>query len=280
MPCRNVEPAYFRQALASVRAQTSPRWRLLIAIDAGDDGSTAALLAEPGAWRDRRVSVVRGQVPRVTGTLNAGLRRVRTPYACILHADDLLDARAIEVLERAIEQHPTVDYFHSSRIYVDDDGRQIGARAAQESVSVDDFKRRGPVKHLHCYKVTSALAIGGMDETLGPHAADDYDFPWRMAEAGFTFKAIPEYLYAVRDHRRHFRLTTHVPLDVQVAEMTKIFRKHGMTEAEIESEIQRRTGGYLRQALYRDEADRIAKERAGFDIRAGWREVLPAPPPP
>jgi glycosyltransferase involved in cell wall biosynthesis len=278
MPCRNVEPSYFREALDSVRAQTSPRWRLCIVIDAADDGSTAAILSAPGAWRDRRVSVVQATAPRVTGALNAGLRSARTPYVCTLHADDVLEERAIEVLERAIREHPAVDYFHSSRIYIDDDGRQIGALQAREHFSLEDFKHFGPVMHLHCFKVDSALAVGGMDEALGPHAADDYDFPWCLAEAGFTFMAIPDFLYRYRDHRRHERLTTHVPLDVQVAEYVKIWTKHGMTEAEIAEQIHRRTSGYLRQALFLNEDDRRDKERHGFDIRTGWREMpLPSP---
>jgi glycosyltransferase involved in cell wall biosynthesis len=272
MPCRNVEPSYFRQALDSVREQTSPRWRLCIAIDAADDGSTAALLSQPDAWRDDRLSVVRSAAPRVTGTLNAGLRHVHTPYVAILHADDLLDARAIEVLERAIGRYPDVDYFHSSRTYIDDDGLRLRAREAREWKALEEFKRWGPVKSLHCFKVQAALAIGGMDEALGPHAADDYDFSWCMAEAGFRFKAIPEYLYAVRDHRRHFRLTTHVPLDTQVAELVKILKKHRLTDEEIEAEVRRRTAGYMRQALFLNEADRLEKERNGYDIRNGWRE--------
>ncbi len=272
MPCRNVGASYFRAALDSVRAQSSPRWRLCIAIDADDDGSTAALLSQPDAWSDPRMTVIGSYARRITGTLNAGLRHVRTPYVCILHADDLLEEQAIAVLEDNILRYPSVDYFHSSRRYIDDDGRQIGVREACEAFALDDFKRWGPVKSVHCFRVAAALAIGGMDETLGLHGADDYDFSWCMAEAGFAFKAIPEYLYRVRDHRRHERLTTHVPLDTQIAESVKIWKKHGMTEAEIQEQIRTRSAGYLRQALYLNDDDRREKERSGFDIRTGWRE--------
>ena len=84
--------------------------------------------------------------------------------------------------------------------------------------------------------------------------------------------AIPECLYYYRDHREHFRLTTHVPLDRQVSELRKIWTKHGLTDGEIESQIERRTRGYLQQALFRDEQDRIKKEASGFDPHQGWRE--------
>ena len=128
------------------------------------------------------------------------------------------------------------------------------------------------MKHLHCWKVDAALTIGGMDETLGLHGADDYDFSWCMAEGGYTFKAIPECLYYVRDHRTHFRLTTHVPLETQIKELKKIWTKHGMTEREQEQEIRTRKAGYLRQAIFLNDEDKRQKEEANYDIRQSWRQ--------
>ena len=84
--------------------------------------------------------------------------------------------------------------------------------------------------------------------------------------------AIPECLYYYRDHREHFRLTTHVPLDRQVSELRKIWTKHGLTDGEIEAQTERRIKGYLRQVLYANEQDRLEKESRGFDARRGWRK--------
>ena len=41
-----------------------------------------------------------------------------------------------------------------------------------------------PVKHLMCWRRALGLEIGGMNEAVSDHGCDDYDFPWRMAEAG------------------------------------------------------------------------------------------------
>ena len=273
MWCRNVEMSFFREALGSVRSQTSPRWELCIIVDADDPDAPAAIVPEIESCTDSRIFVAENESRLITGAFNTGMRKATTPYVCVLHADDLLDRRAVEILHGYIKQHADVDYFHSSRIYIDDDGVEISdIRRSIDSFTLDDFKNFGPVKHLHCFKVGSALAIGGMDESLGLHGADDYDFPWSMAEAGYTFKAISEPLYYYRDHRRHYRLTTHVPLDAQVNDLVKIWRKHGMTEREIEDQIQRRTAGYLKQALYLDEEDRGRKESEGYDARQGWRQ--------
>jgi glycosyltransferase involved in cell wall biosynthesis len=273
MACRSVEPAFFREALQSVLAQTSDRWRLCIIVDSDDPDTGTVIGAEVRCVGDSRISVLELEPKRITGKFNAGMRDATTPYVCVLHADDLLDERAVEVLSRYIAECPEVDYFHSSRVYMDDAGVRISQIwRSVESFTLADFKNLGPVKCLHCFKVRSALAIGGMDESLGLHGGDDYDFSWSMAEAGYKFKAIVECLYYYRDHRSHYRLTTHVPLDVQVGELRKIMRKHGMTELEIAEQIRRRTAGYLRQAIFLDGEDKARKERAGFDIRRGWRQ--------
>lgn len=274
--CRNPHPQFLREALASVTSQTSRRWRLQVILDDDDPGGRAAAgdaLASIAAAHDGRFALLRNEGRRITGAFNTGMHHAETPWVCVLHADDLLDRRAIAILNRHIARRPFVDYFHSARRYVDDEGRPVsGVRRPVPRVRPSDFVDYGPVKSLHCWKVAAALAIGGMDESLGLHGADDYDFPWRMAEAGCAFHPIPDCLYSFRDHRSHHRLTTHVPLDRQVAELRRILRKHRVPDAEIERQIERRTSGYLRQALYRDDEDRRRKEHEGFDIRSGWRQ--------
>ncbi|NNE09716.1 MAG: hypothetical protein HKN20_14240, partial [Gemmatimonadetes bacterium] len=156
----------------------------------------------------------------------------------------------------AIESSPDIDYFHSSRVHVDEHDAPIAEPyESRESFTLEDFKVRGPVKHLHCWRVSKALATGGMDESLGPHGADDYDFPWTMMEAGARFQAIRDCLYFYRDRGAQKRLTTHVPRETQVRELVKIFRKHGMTEEEIEEQVAIRSAGYLQQALYETDED-------------------------
>jgi glycosyltransferase involved in cell wall biosynthesis len=247
MPCRNAHVEFLEEALESVFLQDSGRWELLIVDDHSDDRATLRVLRSIAARRDERVRVVTSRGRMVTGALNTGMSLARTPFVCALHCDDLLDPRAISVLTRAIETHVEVDYFHSARRFIDESGRQLsGVYPARESFSLDDFVQGCPVKALHCWRVSAGIGAGGMDESIGLHAADDYDFPWRVAEAGYLFRAIPDCLYSIRDHRAHFRLTTHVPLDRQIAEFVTMFRKHRVDELEIEREVERRKADYLR----------------------------------
>jgi glycosyltransferase involved in cell wall biosynthesis len=273
MPCRNAHPDFLREALTSVFAQTAVDWKLLVIDDASDDAATLETLAALVATPDPRVRVVRSEGKSVTTALNTGMRHATTGYVCVLHCDDLLDPTAIAVLARWIDDRPDIDYFYSSRMFVDEEGRPLsGVYAARPFHDVRELERGCPVKPLHCWRLDSALAIGGMDETFGLHGGDDYDFVWSMADAGYTFAGIPDCLYYIRDHRAHYRLTTHVPLDTQVRELAGILRKHGVPESRVGAEIERRKRGYLRQALFETEDDRLAKERSRFDIASGWRE--------
>jgi glycosyltransferase involved in cell wall biosynthesis len=268
MPSKNVKTSFFKEALNSVYSQSTFLWNLIIIVDNFDE----EFLRNFDSVDDRRVSLLKNESQLINGALNTGMKYATTPYVCSLHCDDLLDKAAIEVMCRYIRKYPDIDFFHSSRLYIDENGCPISSvYRARESFALSDFKDYGPVKHLHCWKVSSALAIGGMDESLGLHGGDDYDFPWCMAEAGYSFKAVVECLYYKRDHRAYYRLSTHVPLERQIEELKKIWRKHRMTEREIECQISRRRGSYLKEALYVDEQDRIRKEKEGFDIHRGWR---------
>jgi glycosyltransferase involved in cell wall biosynthesis len=273
IPCRNAHVGFLAEALESVFAQSTSRWELLLVDDASDDRRTLEALEGISARGDERVRVAASASRHVTGALNTGMSLTRTPFVCALHCDDLLDERALEILNRSIGADPSVDYFYSSLRYIDETGRPLGRiRPAKPFGSLDAFLSGCPVKHLHCWRVSAALAIGGMDESLGPHAGDDYDFAWSMAEAGYVFRTIPDCLYSYRDHREHYRLTTHVPLDVQTSELARILAKHGVPEERARAELERRRRLYLRQALYATEPDRRRKEAEEHDVRAGWRQ--------
>lgn len=276
MPCKDPDGVFFKNALESVIKQTSPTWNLIVIDDHSEEIETLKYLKELSKSKDKRVSVIKNQSKRITGALNTGMKFAETPYVCSLHCDDLLDRKAIEVLNDYINRYPDIDYFHSSRLHIDETGSPVGpVLRARESFELFDFKNFCPIKHLHCWKVKSSLYIGGMDECLGLHGADDYDFPWCMAEAGFSFKAIQECLYYYRDHRAHYRLTTHVPLNSQIAELKKIFKKHNLDEKEIVDQIERRKRGYLRQALFKDAEDKRIKEKDLHSVLCnGWRERI------
>lgn len=272
MPVKEFHPEYLERALTSILRQTSPAWRLLVVVDEPPAGQLAAVLAP--ALRDERVDVVVNESTGLAGAINTGMRQAATEYTAILLGDDMWAPEAVEVLTRCWERSPEVDFFHSSRVIVDEQDRPISPfYRARERFTLDDFLGGSPVKHLLCWRRSAGLSIGGLDESLSSVGPDDYDFPWSMAEAGFRFEAIPECLYVYRDHRECFRLTTHRPRSTHTRELRRILRKHGVRRLRVEQAVARAKANYLRQCLYRSPADRWLKERLGHDPRRGWRDT-------
>jgi GT2 family glycosyltransferase len=271
LPVKEFHPEYLARALASMLEQTSPAWRLLIV---GEEPMTDGLAdALAPALRDKRVELVVNEGRQLAGAINTGMRRAATEYTAILLGDDEWAPEAVEVLGGAIERSPDVDFFHSSRVIIDEDSQAISSiYRAQERFTLEDFVHGSPVKHLLCWKRSAGLAIGGLDESLNSVGPDDYDFPWSMAEAGMRFEAIPECLYRYRDHRDSFRLTTHLPRSTHTRELRRIFRKHGTSRLRTELFVNYARVTYLRQCLYRSSLDRRVKERLGADPHRGWRE--------
>lgn len=272
MPVKHYHPVFLRKAVASVVCQTSSHWNLLVLIEPEDAARFEEILVTER--QDARIHVVANQGRKLAGALNTGIRVAAAEFVTILLADDLLAADTVAVLLRAIASHPEVDFFHSARRYVDEEDRFCSSiYAPRPTVTVADFVRGSPVKHLLCWRRATALAIGGLDESLDSVGPDDFDFPWSMAEHGAVFHALPQCLYLYRDHRASYRLTTHLPLSVQQRGIKQIMRKHGVGRALIRQHLAVARRSYLRQCLFRSRVDKWIKEAWGYDPRKGGREA-------
>ncbi len=271
MALKRYHPLFLERAIASVIAQDSPAWRLLVIVEQLDLLQFQELLSS--ALTDPRIELVTHPGHGIAAPLNAGMRHATTEFVGILHGDDLWSSDSVRVLLRNIAAQPGVDFFHSSRRFIDEDDRSLsGVYEAKARFSVEDFHWSSPVKHLLCWRREFALAIGGIDESLPSVGPDDYDFPWVMMERGATFRAVRECLYIYRDHRQSYRLTTHLPLTVHRDGIRRILEKHAVPPAIIEQRLAESERSYLQQCLYESEADMQVKQASGHDPRTGWRE--------
>lgn len=274
MPLKNYHPVFLRKSLESVLNQTSPFWHLLIVVEKAEFESFKALLEKE--QKDCRVEIIVNQGWRLAGAINSGMKYATTEYVALLLADDRWSVDAVKVLTENIARYPHIDFFHSSRRYIDEQDNFISSvYTSKGNVKVADFKF-APVKHLLCWRKDKALSFGGLDETLsslvGP---DDYDFPWTMAENGATFKAIKECLYYYRNHCECFRLTTHTPLSVNRREVGRILKKHnvGLVSRMLiltRKRIQAQVGS---PCLYRSNFDKWITEKIGYDVRKRWKQI-------
>lgn len=270
MPLKQYHPDFLRKALNSVFSQSSAHWELSIIVEKSDQKHLAPLLERE--LLDLRVTLIFKQGRRLGGSLNSGMRHARSEFVAILFGDDMWHTDAVKVLNRAIVANPRVDFFHSSRIIINEQDQPISSvHYSKDSFRIEDFLHASPVKHLLCWRRELGLAVGGIDESHN-HGPDDYDFPWTMAEAGAVFHAIKEPLYLYRDHRESYRLTTHVPLSSQKWALRRILKKHGIPPETIKKRLAAAEASYLKQCLFENRRDHDQKIKNGYDPRLGWRD--------
>lgn len=96
VPGRDVQ-AFAPAAIASLQAQTEPRWRAIL-IDDGSLDATGSVFADAAA-SDPRFTLLRHEASRGLGAArNIGIERVDTPLLGFLDADDALTPSALELL--------------------------------------------------------------------------------------------------------------------------------------------------------------------------------------
>lgn len=269
LPLRHYHPAFLREAMASMLGQTSQAWRLLVIVEPEDLDVFRQTLAE---WlADPRVRLLPNEGYRHAGAFNTGMRLANTEFVAILLGDDLWDVTAVARLRECVRQHPNVDLFHSGRRAIDRDGRPLsGDMMPEERVTLEGFVWKSQVKHLICWRRTTGIAVGGMDESLTTAGPDDYDFPWTMVEHGAVTHPIREALYIYRDHRDGFRNTTHHPRSVHLRDLRHILKKHGVAPEAIRTRIRQAKRGYLKQCLYRNRLHRWLWRKLGWQPRRVW----------
>ena len=272
MPLRYYHDEFLRRSVRSIVRQSCPSWRLLVVVEADELASFERLLAEELA--DPRIDIVPNETKGFPGAINTGMRRAATPFVSILLADDMVSDDTVEILSGYIRSHPEVDFFHSSRLVIDESDTPISSvHRSKESFRLDDFRWGSPVKHLLCWRREKGLSVGGIDESI-LYAQDDYDFPWTMAENGATFKAVEECLYYYRNHCECRRLTTHHALSITKRGVRGILRKHGVGPLRRRFIVTSRhwKGSLGKQSLYRNRLHQWFRERLGYGARGGWRQ--------
>ena len=151
LPIKDPHPAYFAEAVASIHDQTSPRWELIVVAESDEAARIVEML---GLWADDpRVRVSANDGRGLAGAVNTGMRVATSDFVGLLLGDDLWTTDAVATLTDHIARHPDVDFFHSARRIIDDEGHPISSvHPARHDVVLDDFRTGAPVKHLLCWR--------------------------------------------------------------------------------------------------------------------------------
>jgi glycosyltransferase involved in cell wall biosynthesis len=125
--------AFLAEAIESVQAQSYPHWQYVIVDNQSTDDSH--VIAAAYAARDSRITLLRNEnhLPMLANW-NAALRHLpaAASYCKILHADDMLLPRCLELMVALAERHPAVVIVGAYRLQ----GERLGLTglAAEETV--------------------------------------------------------------------------------------------------------------------------------------------------
>ncbi len=184
MPVRDTPAAMLDQAIDSILAQSFRDFEFLILDDGSRDAGTLGCL-DRRAGQDSRIRLECGPARGLPATLNAGLERARGELIARQDSDDWSETRRIERQVGFLRVHDEIGMCGTAAWMHQQDATPLWrTRAVQAPAAIRNALERGnPFVHgSTVYRRELALAIGGYRE--GSACAQDYDFCWRLTEAG------------------------------------------------------------------------------------------------
>jgi predicted O-linked N-acetylglucosamine transferase (SPINDLY family)/glycosyltransferase involved in cell wall biosynthesis len=192
---------FVRDALNSLIAQTDPDWEAL-AVDDGSTDATPDVLAEY-ARKDPRIRTFRQDNAGGCAALNRGLARARGRWICWLSADDMFDARKMEIHRTWIDRHPDSRFFYTHFKLLEQKTGKIKetpylAPLPRPEWQVIESLRNNLIHGISiCIDAEAMRAEGGFTEEFWQ--AGDYDM-WLRLLPGCPAVYIPERTCITRIH--------------------------------------------------------------------------------
>ena len=161
---------YLPRALASVREQDYPRWRLILV----DDGSGRSSDLERIAAEVPNATVLHHVHAGVSAARNAGIRSGTGEFVAFLDDDDLWPRTRLGELVRTLEAQPDAAGAFGDGRYIDGDGRVFGQWATRPASQAEFLSRATPIPRIVALVVrrTALERIGLFDGRLS-YSEDD-----------------------------------------------------------------------------------------------------------
>lgn len=181
IPVYNAMP-YLPAAVESILSQTFADFDLLII----NDGSTDKSIEYLRSLSDPRLRLIEQSNAGLTSTLNRMLHEANTPWLVRMDADDVSRPNRLEILKRAIDQHPDAAMVYTDAAHLGHPRAVSHARCSSGSPSqLATMVRSGRLLSLvHStvvLNVKTVIEAGGYRFDLH---VEDLDLWWRLALAG------------------------------------------------------------------------------------------------
>lgn len=161
VPCYNAEK-FLRATLESALGQTRPPMEIIVIDDGSTDGS-AAIAESFGP----PVRVIRQANQGESVARNRGIAEAQGDYLFFLDADDLLDARSLEVLTTAVAGRPGAVAIMGCTWFYDDPSTPYATRVPPQSRFFPEIIQSN-LNPIHCWLVPKELInqVGGFRGNL------------------------------------------------------------------------------------------------------------------
>jgi len=184
IPCRDGAGVLAKQLDALLAQLTSTEFEIVVADNGSTDGTADLVRSYP----DPRVRVVdAGRAPGANVARNVGIAAAKGEYILLTDADDVVHAGWIEAYHRAFLGGAQAVGGGLDRILGD------GTLLARERRLYPALARKDVFANGTNCGFTRELfsRVHGFDESF-KGGADEVDFFWRVAEAGFMLEFVPE----------------------------------------------------------------------------------------
>jgi GT2 family glycosyltransferase len=209
LPVYDVDEAYLRACLESVRGQIYPHWQLCVADDASPRPHVRRVCAEHAA-ADARITVVhRPTNGNVSAASNTALDLARGTHVAMLDHDDVLAEQALFAVARAIVENRAVDWIYSDEDKVTADGSRHYDPFFKPDWSPEYLRSCMYTCHLAVYRTDLVRRVGGWRSPFD--GAQDYDLALRIAATDPVVVHLPDVLY----HWRAIPASTATGTDVK-----------------------------------------------------------------
>lgn len=238
-------------AIASVREQSYPHWRLCIADDASRDSEVRRVL-EIAAADPRIVVIQRATRGHISAASNSALAAATGDIVCFLDHDDLLAPSALDVVASIFRKHPDAGLVYSDEDKIDENGVRFDPHFKPDW-DLDLLLSQNYLCHLMSIRRSLVEAVGGF--RVGVEGSQDHDLALRVAE-----RLRPEQIHHIPRILYHWRAAP------------------GSTALGADSKP------YAMEATRRvlqDHHDRLGDGATVRTTASGWRaRLLPPDPPP
>jgi GT2 family glycosyltransferase len=187
---------YLEACIASVEAQTSQDWELLL-IDNGNEEDLASWLDQRTAF-DSRLRVIRSeQNLGISGGSQLGVTAANGEFIALLDHDDVLSPVALKRMAEAIGLTPAADYLYSDedKLFADS---VYADPFFKPDWSPERFRHQMYTCHLSVLRTSLVREVGGFRS--GFDGSQDYDLVLRVTERAGAITHVPEILYHWRAH--------------------------------------------------------------------------------